>query len=588
MEIVSFARFGYEGEIIKVEADLRRGIPAIDIVGLPDGAVREARERMRAAIRNSALDFPRERILINLSPADLKKEGSGFDLPIALAVLGAAEQTGRASEPDLPADDSSAGAGSPNGNRRASTVMVLGELELSGAVRAVRGVLSAVSLGLEQGIRWYIVPKQNQAEASIRKEAGIIGVSTLSEAVQRLKELSADHAAKQAATARQARGPVSGGIAGQAADSLPTGRARAGTYAVTWPERPACQTDNSSPETGGYEEVRGQNRLVRALEIAAAGGHHLIAYGPPGCGKTLALRRFPSLLPELDEATAVTVTRIYSIAGSAFPGLGNTETGGAPATDGSLRRRAPFREPHQNASLEGMIGGGKNCRPGEISLAHGGVLFLDEAAQFRTSVLQSLRAPLETGTVTVSRAGKADTFPARFQLLMAVNPCPCGNFGAPDRVCTCAPDMIGRYWKKMTAPLLDRIDLRIAVQAPECGALIGKPGFSTEELRREIGAARILQWDRNGNNGRTGAGGEWQNAHLGPAEVERLCVLQSGVEELFVGCLEKGHLSGRGGHGILKVARTIADLEGSLSIQEDHLLEAVQFRRWDGMVPDFL
>lgn len=574
MEIVSFARFGYEGEIIKVEADLRRGIPAIDIVGLPDGAVREARERMRAAIRNSALDFPRERILINLSPADLKKEGSGFDLPIALAVLGAAEQTGLEPESGDTEVDSSTGAGSPNEDRRASTVMVLGELELSGAVRAVRGVLSAVSLGLEQGIRWYIVPKQNEAEAAIRSEAGVIGVSSLAEAVLRLKELSADQATQRAATARPVQFSVSGGIAKQAADSPPSGRAHAGSYAVTWPQTRASRTEGEALDTSGFEEVRGQNRLVRALEIAAAGGHHLIAYGPPGCGKTLALRRFPSLLPELDEATAVTVTRIYSIAGS-------------PAeAAGSLRKRAPFREPHQNASLEGMIGGGKNCHPGEISLAHGGVLFLDEAAQFRTSVLQSLRTPLETGTVTVSRAGKADTFPARFQLLMAVNPCPCGNFGAPDRVCTCAPDMIGRYWKKMTAPLLDRIDLRIAVQAPESGALIGKPGFSTKDLRREIGGARILQWERNRNFG--GAGGEWQNAHLGPAEVERLCVLESGVKALFVSCLEKGHLSGRGGHGILKVARTIADLEGSLSIQEDHLLEAVQFRRWDGMVPDFL
>jgi len=541
MEIVSFAQRGYAGEIVKVEADLRRGIPAIDIVGLPDGAVREARERMRAAIRNSGLDFPRERILINLSPADLKKEGSSFDLPIALAVLFAAEE---------------AKPGAPDG-----TVMILGELELSGAVRPVRGILAAVSRGLENGIRTFMVPNENVAEAEIRREAEVIGVHTLSEAVHRM------HA--PIACGRSGRG----GTGNEKSGSAPS------PYAVRWCDRGGLD----GPASGSFEDVRGQNTLVRALQIAAAGGHHLIAYGPPGCGKTLALGRFPALLPEMDDETAVTVTRIHSIAGI----LDDERTGGHHSGRGALLRTPPFREPHQSASLEGMTGGGAQCRPGEISLAHGGVLFLDEAAQFRSSVLQALRVPLETGTVTVSRAGKSDTFPARFQLLLAVNPCPCGNFGTAGRTCTCTSEMIEKYWKKMTAPLLDRIDLRVAVRMPGAADLVEKETLTTEGLRREITTAREAQWRRN----RTGApvsGDSWLNAHLGPAETGRLCVLAPAVQKLFVRSMEAARLSGRGGHGILKVARTVADLEGEAEIREEHLLEAVQFRRWNGSVPDFL
>lgn len=540
MEIVSFAQHGYTGEIVKVEADLRRGIPAIDIVGLPDGAVREARERMRAAIRNSGLDFPRERILINLSPADLKKEGSSFDLPIALAVLFAA---GNGAEEI---------AGEP--------IMVLGELELSGAVRPVRGILAAVSRGLENGIRSFMVPVRNVAEAEIRREAVVIGVHTLSEAVHRMK----------APFVSDRNGHGGQETNGRENALIP--------YTVRW-------SDQVDPLSGGFEDVRGQNTLVRALQIAAAGGHHLIAYGPPGCGKTLALGRFPMLLPEMDDETAVTVTRIHSIAGILDQEMLSKEH--CSERCNALLRRAPFREPHQSASLEGMTGGGPQCRPGEISLAHGGVLFLDEAAQFRSSVLQALRVPLETGTVTVSRAGKSDTFPARFQLLVAINPCPCGNFGTAGRICTCTPEMIERYWKRMTAPLLDRIDLRIAVRMPKPVDLVEQGTLTTEALRAEIAIARTAQWKRN----RTGAplsGDSWLNAHLGPAETGRLCALAPAVQKLFVRSMETARLSGRGGHGILKVARTVADLAGSTKIEEEHLLEAVQYRRWSGPVPDFL
>ncbi|HNY22302.1 MAG TPA: ATP-binding protein, partial [Treponemataceae bacterium] len=322
---------------------------------------------------------------------------------------------------------------------------------------------------------------------------------------------------------------------------------------------------------------------VRALEIAAAGGHHLIAYGPPGCGKTLALRRFPAILPDMDGETAVTLTRIHSIAGI-LPEAGR------------LLVRPPFREPHQNASMEGIIGGGRLCAPGEISLAHGGTLFLDEAALFRESALQALRTPLETGTVTVSRAGRAGTFPARFQLLMAVNPCPCGNFGKEGSICTCPPESVEKYWKKLTAPLLDRIDLRIAVAEPEPSALASEPTVSTEKLRQSIARARRIQWERNaragkmraGSSGAGNPGAGWLNAHMDAEKTAELCVLTDAVRRLFVHCMETARLSGRAGHGILRTARTIADLAGENLIGETHLLEAMSLRRWNGLVPDFL
>jgi len=588
MDIVSFAQYGYEGEIIKVEADLRRGIPAVDIVGLPDGAVREARERMRAAIRNSGLEFPRERILINLSPADLKKEGSGFDLPIAIAVLLASgeENTKEVkSQTDLQKND-----------WLECPVMVLGELELSGTVRGVKGVLSAVSRGLEDGIRWYIVPEANRKEAEIRKEAKVIGVSNLSEAVHLIKTIYETENGTigmvntlDTANTRAGAGTLSAANTRADADTLhtPNTRANACTLSTANTRAMPCRYSASWSDSGtvsdnaGYEDIRGQHRLIRALQIAAAGDHHLIAYGPPGCGKTLALRRFPLLLPDLDEETAVTVTRIYSIAGL-------VKGDGTEAGKDALFRRPPFREPHPNASLEGIAGGGKNCRPGEISLAHGGALFLDEATQFRSSVLQSLRSPLETGSVTVSRAGRTDTFPSCFQLLMAVNPCPCGNYGTAGRICTCTSEMIEQYWKKMTAPLLDRIDLRVDLQSPRAEEITGGAAYTTAGLREEIGRAREIQNARNRTNGSIKKNDSWLNAHIGSGDIEKLCFLEGSVARLFEKSMEAARLSGRGAHGILKTARTIADLEGAENIGEEHILEAVQFRRWKGAVPDFL
>jgi len=510
MQVFSYLPFGYEGELIKVEADLRRGIPSIDIVGLPDGAVREARQRVRAAIRNSALDFPRDRILINLSPANLKKEGSGFDLPIALALLSSAGMTA-------------------HGRDTVSGVLVLGELELSGAVRPVTGVLAAVERASRLGIRCCIVPEANQREAAALSGTRVLGVQSLREAMTKLSELA-----------------LTTSVENQPIHVVYTGGS---THKPVW-------TVDTAED---YRDVRGQNRMLRALQIAAAGGHNLLVYGPPGCGKTLALRRFHSLLPDLDRHTAMTVSRIHSIAGL----LENMDDSGV------LISRPPFREPHQGASLEGMIGGGRLCKPGEISLAHGGVLFLDETGQFRSSVLQSLRVPLETGTVTLSRAGRTATFPAAFQLLLATNPCPCGNQGSTEKTCTCDLDSIERYWRRFGTPLLDRIEIRIPVQPPSATDLASQEGLSTADLCEGIAIARTKQMGRCP---------ERLNGRLNARETALWCRAKDTGTRLLEKASKMTGLSGRGTHAVLRVARTIADMEECDEIREEHILEGLQLR----------
>lgn len=538
MTIMSFASFGYEGEIIKVEADLRRGLPLIDIVGLPGSAVKEARERMRAAINNAQLPFPQERILINLSPADQKKEGSGFDLPITLAVLQAGSTV------DTP-------------------VMVIGELELSGRVRPVHGVLGAILSGAAAGISFFIVPKENEAEACIQEGVQVYGVETLQQAVECLTKLQHIPPAPQ--------------IHDQ------NGTLKTALYtACTWSKETDTDKAVNTGMGGFFEDVQGQKTLVRALHIAAAGGHSVLAYGPPGCGKTLSMQRFASLLPDMDVKTAEEVTRIYSIAGLLRSGTGHAV----------LIKRPPFRMPHPNASLEGMIGGAGKCLPGEISLAHGGVLFLDEAVQFKTTVLQTLRAPMETGTVTLSRAGRSSTFPARFQLLMALNSCPCGNLGADNKICTCMPALIETYWKKLTAPLIDRIDLRIPVFPPHSQSLLNKSDHNTEHMRNMIAKADRMQKERYYEYQKkcehTATGILYKNTHLIPELVSPVCRLTQAAEHVFTKTAAKKGLSGRGSHAILKIARTIADLDQEDTIAQCHIEEAISMREWSSFLPDFL
>lgn len=560
MEILSFSSFGYEGEIVKIEADLRRGLPVTDIVGLPGSAVKEARERVRAAVKNCGFDFPQGRILINLSPADQKKEGSGFDLPIAISILTAKESkneiTQNSAKENILPDQSFENTDDITNPENTKPIMIMGELELSGKVRPVRGVLGAISSGSAIGIKYFIVPKENEAEASIPQNVKVFGAETLSDALNFFCEVeeNADENLSEPQIPVKTTKPE---------------------FIWSEVENEKSLTDGGLQTFVGFEDVRGQDKLIRALEIAAAGGHNLIAYGPPGCGKTLSLRRFQTLLPDMDFKTAGETTRIYSIAGLLPEGQEKD----------ILLKRPPFRMPHPNASMEGMIGGAGKCMPGEVSLAHGGVLFLDEAAQFKTSVLQTLRAPLETGIVTLSRAGRSSTFPARFQLILAINPCPCGNFGTEGKVCTCMPADIERYWKKLTAPLLDRIDIRIPVFPPKPDLLLKPSNYSTQKMRDRIKTAKEIQWDRTQ---KLTDNAYYENAKLLPQDTPKICKLTAEAARFFSAVIDSKKLSGRGSHAILKISRTLADLEFSEKITVSHVEEAVLLRQWINYLPDFL
>ena len=551
MQIFSFSPFGYEGALVSVEVDLRRGIPAVDVVGLADGAVKESRERMRSAIRNSGYEFPPERVLISLSPADLRKEGAGFDLAIALAVLDAKETLTQchAGSAKTAADASIAqealcgaeSASVPKEDWRTTmntpgddAVLVMGELELNGKVRPVRGIHAAVSTASAAGIRLCIVPSANSDEAREVPDMKVFGAENLTEAFEALSNetifTTKEHAHMTAREAYVPKGSVS------------------------------IQDVLFGPVDPGYElgEVKGQSFLVRALQLGAAGMHSILAFGPPGCGKSLAMQRYPSLLPLLTVEEAQPVTRIYSLAGL-LPS-------GEP-----LVRTPPFRMPHQTATIEGMCGGGIRCAPGEISLAHNGVLFLDEAAEFRTSVLQMLRVPLESGSVTLSRAGRSTIFPAQFQLLMATNPCPCGYYGSKEKVCLCSAHAVEQYWKKFSAPLLDRIDIRVPVEAG--GSLSDREQPKTSaQLRTAVATAVSIQRKRQGK----------RNARLTPAEVAQYCICDSEAHAVLEKASKQYNFSTRATVGCIKLARTIADMESKERIDATSMKEAVSYRKAEG------
>lgn len=402
MAIYSFSPFGYEGSLITVEVDLRRGIPATDIVGLADGEVKASRERVQSAIRNSGLEYPSERVLISLSPADLRKEGAGFDLPIALGIL----------QKNFTED-----------------VLVLGELELSGGIRPVRGVHTACSTALASGIQYAIVPTDNLEEA-LATGIKAIGCDTLEYAYKLPEDLSTRKVASVS------------------------------KYDETISFR--------EPDTEYKDKIKMTEKEMLALVVGASGRFNMMFFGSPGCGKTLLMQYMQYLTPSLTEEESKSVRRVYSLAG-------------LPIRDGN-RTYPPFRIPHQTASIEGICGGGPNCRPGEITLAHNGVLFLDEAAEFRSSVLQMLRVPLENKTITLSRAGRCTIYPANFQLLLALNPCPCGNYGSSQKICLCSAKSVDLYWKKLSAPLLDRIPIRLYIDSPESE----RKEYSLEELQSYV------------------------------------------------------------------------------------------------------
>lgn len=506
MDIAGFVNHGFDGDIVRVEVDLRRGIPGVDIVGLPDNAVREARERVRVSIRNSGFDFPRERVLINLAPAGVKKEGASFDLSIAAAVLFTSGQL------------VSPGTGK---------IMFLGELELSGRIREINGVISAVSRGKDAGIELIVVPRENLKEASTVFSGGVYGIDYLAEIPDLLGSINAG---------------------------------RAESYKSN--DRGTCEPDPGQDiRVLDFSDMRGHKFLKRALEVAAAGGHHVYMFGPPGSGKTMSALRLPGILPDLTQDEAVEVTRIHSISGK----LAHRE---------GLVTRPPVRMPHHTASREGLIGGGRDQLPGEISLAHRGILFLDEAPEFNKTLLQSLREPLERGRVDIARSEIHYWYPARFQLIMTANPCPCGNLGKGNRSCFCSIQEIRKYWKKVGGALMDRIDIRIPVESVKSSTLMGGKGETSRRIRERVDEAVKIQRKRFKGTPFS------RNAEIPAASLLEYCALSSGGKEAFARASEKLELSSRACHSVLRVARTIADLEWKDTLEKDHIYEAVQHRRY--------
>ncbi|MDX9850216.1 MAG: YifB family Mg chelatase-like AAA ATPase [Anaerolineaceae bacterium] len=508
--VFSCGVIGLDGVVIEVEVDSSNGQSKVLIVGLPDAAVQESRERVQSAIKNSGFSFPRKRVTINLAPADVRKEGPAYDLPIAVGVLAASQQINPV---------------------KLEKSLVVGELSLDGTLRHVRGILPMAALARQEGFQRLIVPKIDAEEAALIPDLEIIAVESLRQLADWLR----------------------------------------GEIEIEIPKPSFALDEAIANYQTDFQEIKGQEHVKRALEVAASGGHNVLMIGPPGSGKTLMARALPSIMPTMTIDEALDVTRIYSVADQ-LP------------SDTPLMRSRPFRSPHHTISHAGLVGGGNWPHPGEISLAHRGVLFLDEMPEFGSRVLEVMRQPMEDKVVTISRAQGSLTFPANFQLIGAMNPCPCGFFGDPVKPCTCALGMVQKYQKRISGPMLDRFDIHVEVPRVEYDKLTNQRlGENSKTIRERVETARLRQIQRFSQDGNNPEGNQkahlmTSNADMGVGEIRKFCKLDDAGETLMRAAMRQLQLSARAFHRVLKLARTIADLAGSEVIAPNHLAEALQYR----------